>query len=203
MPTILEDGSLAELLEGTLEQVQLTGDATKYNVQALEIDSVIFDRLSLLQAQLPRIVARDLIARQSDLSSTVMADGAFNRVEFINCRMSGTDFSKASLHDVVFRGCKLDMANLRFADIRRVTFIDCTLVETDFLSATIQNVAFELCVLEKTIFDGAKCKQLDLRTSELRELSGWSSLKGAMIDPVQLTIIAPYLAHELGTTVGL
>ena len=201
IPPAPENGSLADLLDGSLEHVQLTGDATKYTVQALEIDSVIFDRMSFLRAHLPRIVARDLVAKQSDFSSTLMTDGAFNRAEFINCRMSGVDFSKTSLHDVVFRGCKLDMANMRFADIRRAKFIDCTLVETDFLGAILQDVTFESCVLEKTVFDRVKCKQVDLRTSQLIELSGWGSLKGATIDGVQLLSAAPYLAHELGISV--
>ena len=201
IPPVLEDGSLADLSEGTLEQVQLTGDATKYNVQALEIDSVIFDRMSLLQAQLPRITARDFIAKQTDFSSTSMTDGAFNRTEFINCRMSGADFGKTSLHDVVFRGCKLDMANMRFTDIRRAKFVDCTLVEADFLGATMQDVVFESCVLERTIFDRVKCKRVDLRTSQLIEISGWGSLKGAIIDDIQLMSVAPYLAHELGIAV--
>lgn len=201
IPPLLENGTLADISEGSLEQVQLTGDATKYNVQALEIDGVLFDRMSLLQAQLPRIVARDFVAKQSDFSSTLMADGAFNRAEFSHCRMSGVDFSKTSLHDVIFRGCKLDIANFRFADIRRVKFVDCTLSETDFLGATLHDVVFESCVLEKTIFDKVKCKQVDLRTSQLVDISGWGSLKGVIIDDIQLMSVAPYLAHELGLSV--
>ena len=66
IPPLLEDGSLTDMLEGSLEQVQVTGDATKYTIQALGIDSVVLDRMSFLQAQLPRIAARDLIAKQSD-----------------------------------------------------------------------------------------------------------------------------------------
>lgn len=199
IPPMLATGTLDDLLEGALEQLQLVDiDATKRNVQALEIGSVLFDRMTFLQAQLLRLVARDLIVKQSDFSSTAMADGAINRAEFSNCRMSGVDLSKTSLHDVVFRGCKLDMANLRFADIRRAKFIDCTLIETDFLGATLHDVTFESCILEKTIFDRVKCKQVDLRTSQLYELSGWSSLKGVIIDDVQLMSVAPYLANELG-----
>ena len=115
--------------------------------------------------------------------------------------MPAVDFNKTTLHDVTFKGCKLDMANFRFSDLRRVKFVDCTLVEADFLGATIHEVTFESCTLEKTEFNQAKCKQLDLRTSELHEISGWSSLKGATIDGMQLAAVAPYLARELGLTV--
>lgn len=198
----LEDGSIKDLLEGELDEVRLYDiDATKTTVLALDISGVLLEKMGFLQAQLPRVTARDMVAKQCDFSSTVLADGAFNRVEFINCRMTGVDFNKASVHDVLFRGCKLDMANFRFADVRRVQFIDCTFVESDFLNATLHDVRFESCVLEKVTFDQAKCKQVDLRTSQLVELSGWSSLKGAVIDTAQLMAIAPYLASTLGVIV--
>lgn len=195
----LEDGSFKDLLEGELDEVRLYDiDATKTTVLALDMSGVLLEKMGFLQAQLPRATARDMLAKQCDFSSTVLADGAFNRAEFINCRMTGVDFNKASVHDVLFRGCKLDMANFRFADVRRVQFIDCTFVESDFLNATLHDVRFESCALEKVVFDQAKCKQVDLRTSQLVELSGWSSLKGAVIDSAQLTAIAPYLASTLG-----
>jgi uncharacterized protein YjbI with pentapeptide repeats len=202
IPTQLEDGSYTLLAEGALEGMKLDAiDATKCNIPALDLDGVMIEKTIFLQSQLLRISARDVVAKQSDFSSTVMTDGAINRAEFSHCRMTGVDFNKSSLHDVIFRGCKLDMANLRFADLRRVQFIDCTLVETDFLGATLYEVTFESCVIEKTIFNRVQCKQVDFRTSQLIELSGWGSLKGVIIDNVQLMEVAPYLANELGLRV--
>jgi len=115
--------------------------------------------------------------------------------------MTGGDLSRSTLHDITFRGCKLDMANFRFADLRRVHFIECSFVESDFLSATLYDVRFESCMLEKTVFEQAKCRQVDLRSSDLYEISGWSSLRGAVIDGVQLASVAPYLAQELGISI--
>lgn len=202
IPPQLEEGSLKTLLDGDLEAQKLEDiDATKVEVVAGSWDGVIIERASFLQAQLPRLAMKDCVIKQSDFSSTVLSDGAANRVEYSNCRMMGVDISKMQLHDVTFRGCKLDMANLRFADIRRVKFIDCTLVETDFLGATLHDITFESCRLERTVFDRAHCKNVDLRGAELIEISGWGSLKGAWIDDVQLMVVAPYLANELGLTI--
>ncbi|HMI09395.1 MAG TPA: pentapeptide repeat-containing protein [Candidatus Saccharimonadales bacterium] len=202
MPAQLEDATLDELLDGDLEDVILADiDATNCLVSGLNISGVKFEKILLTAAQLERVSAKDLVAQQTDFSATHLANGAINRASFSNCRMTGVDFSKTNLHDVIFSGCKLDMANLRFADLRRVKFVDCTFAETDFLGAILYDVTFESCTLEKTVFDQAKCKQVDLRSSELIEISGWTSLKGATIDSVQLTIAAPYLANELGLTV--
>jgi uncharacterized protein YjbI with pentapeptide repeats len=202
IPAKLEQATLEDLLDGDLESVRLSDvDGTAIEVLAGDWDSVEIERLVLLQAQLLRLTVRDVSVKQSDLSSALLPDAAFNRGEFVNCRMTGVDFSKATLHDVVFRGCKLDIANFRFADIRRAKFIDCTLVETDFLGAMLHDVIFESCTLTKTVFDRVRCKQVDLRTSQLDEISGWGSLKGVTIDAAQLAAIAPYLAHELGIIV--
>ncbi len=202
LPTQLESATLAEFLDGDLEEAALTGiDATNCHVAPLNISSVKLEKVQLTAAQLERVSAKDLVVLSTEFSSAHLANGVFNRTSFSNCRMTGVDFNKASLHDVLFSGCKLDMANFRFADLRRVKFTDCTFVESDFLGASLHDVTFESCTLEKTVFTQTKCKQVDLRSSELVEISGWTSLKGAAIDSVQLTIVAPYLANELGLIV--
>lgn len=200
--TLLEVGAIDELIDGDLEDVLLTNiDAVNCHVSGLNISSVKFEKLLLTAAQLERINAKDFIAASTEFSSAVMTNGAINRAEFANCRMTGVDFNKTSLHDAIFRGCKLDMANFRFSDLRRVKFVECTFVESDFLGASLHDVVFESCTLEKTIFNQAKCKQVDLRSSELIDISGWASLKGAIIDSVQLAAAAPYLANEIGLTI--
>jgi uncharacterized protein YjbI with pentapeptide repeats len=202
IPSQLTTATLDDLLAGDLEDVRLQNiDATNCHATSLEISGVALEKIVLTAAQFERINARDLKTLKCDLSSAVMNSGAINRAAFDGCRMTGCDFNKTQLHDVTFTGCKLDMANLRFADLRRVRFVDCTLNETDFLGATLHDVSFQSCLLEKTVFDQAKCKQVDLRSSQLLEVSGWHSLKGATIDDLQLVAVAPYLACELGIIV--
>lgn len=203
VPVQLEDATLEMMIrDGELEDAQLRViEAVNCNVAGLELSSVVLEKVTLTGSHLTRLTARDVRARQSDFTAAHLGNGTLVRVEFVDCRMTGVDFNQASLHDVVFRGCKLDMANFRQADVRRVQFIDCILFETDFINATLTDVAFQSCLLEKTVFSQATCKQVDLRTSQLITIAGWRSLKGATIDSLQLTGVAPYLAHELGIKV--
>ena len=205
-PTIsayLTDGTLTAMInDGELEDVLLQDvDAANSVVVSLELSGVRIERTLFTGAHLSRVMMRDVSVKQSDLTSTHLDNGVFVRNEFINCRLTGADFSQASIHDAVFRGCKLDVANFRQADLRRVQFVDCILSETDFINATLTDVEFQLCTLEKTIFSHSNCKKVDLRTSQLSEIAGWRSLKGATIDTVQLMNAAPYLAQELGIIV--
>ena len=185
----LEDASIADV------------DLTSQVISALDISGGLFQNVILTGAQFERLNARDFVAKQSDFSAGSLTNSSLNRAEFKNCRMTGVDFSRTTLHDVSFHGCKLDMANFRFADLARVQFVDCTLSETDFLGAGLRDVSMQACTLQKTVFEQAKCKQLDLRTSHLEEIIGWKSLKGAIIDDLQLVSAGPYLAHELGIVV--
>lgn len=198
-----ESSLLAMIDDGELEDARLLNeDGSNCNIAALDLSSVLIERVNFTGAHFNRVTMRDLVADASDFSSAHLNSGMVVRAEFTNCRMSGVDFSQTSLHDVVFRGCKLDIANFRQADLRRVLFVDCILVETDFMNAHLTNVEFQSCTMEKTIFIRAACKQVDLRGSQLVQIVGWPGLKGATIDDGQLAAAAPYLAQELGLIIG-
>jgi uncharacterized protein YjbI with pentapeptide repeats len=197
-----ETAGLAELLDGDLETVAIENvDATNCAITAADFSDVRLEKVLLTAAQCERINARDVATKSSDFSAANLSNGAWTRAEFIGCRMTGVDFSKTALHDVIFKSCLLTMANLRFADLRRVSFVDCTMNEVDFLGARLVDVTFETSDLEKAVFETASCMRVDLRTSQLTDIIGWKSLKGATIDGVQLASAAPYLANELGITV--
>jgi uncharacterized protein YjbI with pentapeptide repeats len=198
----LESVGIENLLGGDLEDALLEDvDATNEPITALDMSSSRLERVTLTAAQCERVNARDVVVKGSDTSATNLSNGSWNRAEFVNCRMSGVDMNKTALHDVSFRGCKLDMANMRFSDLRRVVFVECSLTEADFLNARLVDVTFENCHLERVVFESVSCTRVDLRTSELIEIVGWKSLKGATIDTTQLVSAAPYLANELGLKV--
>lgn len=203
LPAQLDDSTIAAMVDdGELEAARLWGeDGTNCNIAGLDISSVATEKVIFTGAHFSRVTVRDMVAKQTDWSSACLDNAQVVRAEFSNCRMTGVDFSQASLHDVVFRGCKLDLANFRQCDLRRVQFIDCTLVETDFGSARLTSVEFQSSTLERTVFNRAVCKTVDLRGSQLNQIAGWQALRGATIDSLQLVAAAPYLAQELGLIV--
>lgn len=199
----LDDRSIAVMAsDGELENARLQNEeAINCNVAALDLSSVVIEKVQFTGAHFSRVTMRDVRTTQTDFSSAHLDNGMLVRAEFVNCRMTGVDFSRTSLHDVVFRGCKLDLANFRFSDLRRVAFIDCTLSETDFMNAKLTCADYQSSALEKTVFSQAVCKQVDLRSSTLIDIVGWRDLKGAILDGAQLVGAAPYLAQELGLQV--
>lgn len=184
------------------ERIILRGiDASNVASQKMKFDETALDRLTLINAAFDGVTMLDTEVRGSELSAAVMTGGIFNRVRFSGCRMAGVDLSRTHLQNVTFTGCKLDMANFRFAKLDGVKFEDCTIIEADFQVGELANVDFNDCTIERAIFDQCKIRSVDARSSELREVHGWRSLRGMTIDHTQLIHIAPELASEFGLKV--
>jgi uncharacterized protein YjbI with pentapeptide repeats len=124
-----------------------------------------------------------------------------NRVALSGCRLTGLGLVEATLHDVRFDDCKLDLANFRGAGLERVVFHDCVLTAADFGAATLTAVRFDHCRLEETDFNGSEMTDVDLRGSDLRPGGDVAALRGAIVDTGQAIELAPRMAESLGLRV--
>ncbi len=82
-----------------------------------------------------------------------------------------------------------------------VRFAGCDLTESDFYHARLTHVAFEDCMMDKSEFSGATLDKVDFRTSDVSNLRGVFSLRGAIIDSSQLIALGPLLAAQVGINV--
>jgi uncharacterized protein YjbI with pentapeptide repeats len=185
--------------EASLEQISLAGaDAGGLRAKNLGIDEATLEKVLLTEAKLERLSLSDAELKACDLSAASCSESSLIRVHVIGGRMTGIDLSRSTIKDVIFEGCKLDLANFRFTKLTRVQFIDCMMTETDFQAAELNEVEFQNSHLEKVEFGQCRIKGVDARTSQLFDIRGWQSLKGLKIDSTQLVAIAPQLAAELG-----
>lgn len=203
LPAVLEDGDANLFVDGaSFEGCRFTSiDLSGATAQSVSLDEVLLERMQFTQAKLERLSVRDAMFKDCNFAAAQCADIALLRVTLNSGRMSGWDCSKGTSQDVTFTNCKLDMTNFRFAKLTRVRFIGCVLTDADFLGAELRDVSFDDCLLERTEFAQSKMKDVDLRSSQLIDIKGWQSLKGATIDTMQLMSAAPYLAAEMGIKV--
>jgi len=159
------------------------------------------EKVTLSHAKLEKLGLTDTELLACELIATAAPDSSWRRVLVKDSHCSGLQLQASVLQDVTFVGCKLTMANFRFAKLKNVCFTDCTLDEADFYEAQLQDVIFKNCSLDRTEFSGAKLKQVDFRTSDIVGILGLRSLAGATIDSIQLVALAPLLAGELRITV--
>jgi uncharacterized protein YjbI with pentapeptide repeats len=111
------------------------------------------------------------------------------RVEVRRCRLTGTELAEATLVDVTFTDCRLDLVGLRLARLERVVFRDCRMEECDFYEATLSDVLFERCELRKARLSG---------DCDLAGLDGAEALRGARMPWNDVLQNAPLFASALG-----
>src|SRR3954451_3764887 len=101
------------------------------------------------------------------------------RAEWRATRLTGAELGEATLTDVVFSDCRLDLVGLRNATLERVVFRDCRMDECDLYNARLSDVLFERCTLREATFSGVTLARVELRGCDLTGLRGAEHLRGA------------------------
>ncbi|MCU4297864.1 pentapeptide repeat-containing protein [Brevibacterium permense] len=115
------------------------------------------------------------------IGAGVVYDSVWEKVRFINCRISYLNLRESKLTDVEFHDCKIDEIDLDRAKVSRVAFPGSSVGVFQCEGATLGNV--------------------DIRGLEPHKISGVHSLRGATIDDTQLMLFADLFASELGISV--
>ena len=119
---------------------------------------------------------------------------------FAQCRMTGLEAAQIRAERLVFRDCRLDLANFRHATLRNVSFEDCVLDEADFGGADLSLTRFRGCSLLGVSFADARLTRVDLRGCALAPTTA-RSLRGAVISTTQLIDLGPQLAADFGIVI--
>ena len=194
--TALGDSSLAGL---RLERVSLRGLALEERAAPdLRLSECVLDNVGLDGCEAAGLTLTDVCVEGGSWANLRAVRGSLTRVEAREVRATGADFAETELRDVVFEGCRLDLASFRFAKLARVDFRDCRLEEADFHGATLSSVRLERCVLVGANVDGASFARSELRDCELTGLTGAGSLGGVRMPWSDVIQIAGLLAAATG-----
>jgi uncharacterized protein YjbI with pentapeptide repeats len=187
-----------ELAEGLRFTAAIHGDLTDAVFDGCEFDGVELDGAVLRGTRFAdcRLVA--IHAATFDAPRSQWRDS-----EVESSRLGGAVLHDAELSRMVFRGLRIDYANLAGATLTDVLFERCTFGELDLAEATGTRVAFTDCSVGTLDVTRAALTQLDLRGCELRTLVGIAGLRGATVDESQLLALGPLLAAEAGIEVAL
>jgi uncharacterized protein YjbI with pentapeptide repeats len=137
-----------------------------------------------------------------DLANVDWSQSTFDRIQFVDSRMTGMKFIDSEIKNVSFENCKIDLAQFRVCGFKDCRFSNCNLREADFYQADLSGVAFTGCDLRGAQLYGARLKGADFRGSQLEGLqAGVEDLDGAIIDAVQAVELARDMARMLGLKV--
>jgi uncharacterized protein YjbI with pentapeptide repeats len=150
-----------------------------------------------------RFVARglkltDVVVERGNLANLAADELALRRVAFSGARLTGAQWTRGTLTDVVFRECRIDLATFGGTTFERVAFEDCLLMQTDFRDALWRAVRFERCDLTEADFGGLRIARAELRGCTLDGAVGVDRLRGAALPWGDIVGHAGLFAGALG-----
>jgi uncharacterized protein YjbI with pentapeptide repeats len=182
---------------GTWPVAPRLGDArglTERDAEAMRTEAAI-ERGALRRLQVPGIVARDLVIRESEVASLGAAAATLDRSVFEDsrlsacdlvggtlersrwtrlvldgCRLSGANLDGSVLHDVAFVDCQLEHLRLQGARLEGVSFVRCSLRGAYLMESTLARVRMIDCDLREMDVRHAALTSVDLRQSRLEEI---------------------------------
>lgn len=90
-----------------------------------------------------------------------------NDVEFVECKIVGTDFSGITKlsNSLKFVKCNLLYASFVETKLIESRFIECSIVECDFMNSDLSRSLFDRCDLSRSIFTETNLERVNLETS--------------------------------------
>ncbi|MFS0717679.1 pentapeptide repeat-containing protein [Arthrobacter sp. 1P04PC] len=161
-----------------------------------------FAGVSFHETQLRGAGFRDCVLSDPNAPVLTAARAGLTEVEIRNPRWGSAELYEGRWQSVRIDGGKLDYVNLRGATLVDVQISDCIIGELDLGAAAATRVVLKDCTIGALDFTGARLKDVDLRGSEFRAVSGLGSVAGLVVDERQLDLLAPLLAAHLAITVA-
>lgn len=179
--------------------------------ERLVLGDLDLDGTTLLGCRLAGVSAESTVLRAGRLRECVLERvdlpvlkgprSAWRDVRMTSVRIGSAELYESVWEQVHVVGSKLAFVNLRGARLRDVVFTDCVIDELDLVSATATRVAFEGTTIKRLDVQHSTFEHVDLRGAQIEEITGVQALGGAVVSPVQLTLLAPALAGALGIVV--
>lgn len=206
----IESLRFGPLAEGDV--AELTADA---DLDSVRYADLTLTRLVLTDALVESAQLVGVTAEETDLTGARLSEVELERVLLpvvhatrsqwrdvkISGRLGSIEAYDAQWRSVHFVGCKLSYVNLRGAELVDVAFTDCTIEELDLVNARLRRVALPGTRVEHLNVQHSELRDVDLRGAQLSAIDGIMDLRGAVVSPEQLTLLAPLLADALGMTV--
>jgi uncharacterized protein YjbI with pentapeptide repeats len=140
----------------------------------------------------------DVAVERGNFANLFADELALRRVAFAGARLTGAQWTRGALTDVVFRDCRIDLATFAGTTFERVVFEDCLLMQTDFRDALWRAVRFERCDLAEADFGGLRIARAELRGCTLDGAVGVERLRGAALPWGDIVGHAGLFAAALG-----
>jgi uncharacterized protein YjbI with pentapeptide repeats len=143
----------------------------------------------------------DTVVERGNLANLAAPELTLSRVVFSGTRLTGADWTRGRITDVVFRDCRIDLATFAGTTFDRVAFDGCLLGQAEFREALLRAVRFDHCDLTEADVTGVRLDGCELRSCTLDGMVGVERLRGAAMPWGDVVGHAGLFATALGIRV--
>lgn len=156
-------------------------EAQRAEFADVTLESVLFERCSLLSAQWTRC--------------------NLSRVVFRDCRLVGATFDEHKWANVIFQGCVVEYVTLdTIRAIGPIAFVETKLRDVTFTGCDLGRGHMSGCELQDVEFVGGNYSDFDLRGNDLSTVRGADNLRGVIVSRSQRQELAEALVSQLELT---
>lgn len=185
-------------------------------IDALAFEPLSLETLALDFATVSESTFAGVIADEAEMRSIRIVDSVLNGfnvpvlraarstwrdVAIRESRIGSAELYESGLRALRFENCKLGYVNLRGSTLFDILFVNCTIDELDLGGAKAERVAFDDCGIRALDLNNATVRDFDLRGADVQEVAGIRNLAGVTINALQLGMLAPAIASNLGIIV--
>ncbi len=202
LPELTAGDPSALRAHGTYEALSFSGD----DFTGMDLTNVGFTDCSLAELNAHELEATSARITDSrlhhlDIPTVSAAYVALTGVILEDSRLGVLQCIEGAWNSVHIRNAKIGYVSLRGATVRDVQFTGCVIGELDLAAAQAQRVSFDDTEVSVLDVSGATLTDVDLRALDLPEIIGLDHLRGATINDVQLQLLVPAMAAQLGIDV--
>ena len=185
-------------------------------IDALAFEALSLETLALDFATVSESTFAGVIADEAEMRSIRIVDSALNGfnvpvlraarstwrdVVIRESRIGSAELYESGLRALRIENCKLGYVNLRGSSLFDILFVNCTIDELDLGGAKAERVSFDGCGIRALDLNNATVRDFDLRGADVQEVAGIRNLAGVTISELQLGMLAPAIASNLGIIV--
>lgn len=195
LPPHLEEVSLLkEEMEGVLLQGKtISNRKERLQIESSSLKSVVFESLHAEGSSLVSI-----IFDSCDLSNAKIGCSSVHQIVFKNCKLIGTDFSESSIQNVIFDTCDMSYSNFSLSKMRYVKIKDSKLMGSSFNEVKMQKIVLCESLFTECEFLHTSLKDIDFSGCSIEGMkTSYEDIKGIIVDERGALALASLLGIQI------
>lgn len=157
-----------------------------FNCKRVYIKDCLIENVTFANNDLSNLEISNCIIKGCDFSGVRAIEAIFHKTQFLDCKMTGSIFSEGTFNSVELINLKAPYFVSRFSEFKNCSVVNCSFVNGDIQDSKLIKTEFDLCDLKGLNLLNVNLKGMDLRSSNIDEISVLTKdIMGVMVTTAQ------------------